>query len=165
MRVIESRVLVWPPVSEILNASYKYRVIQLLDKIANDVTQTVRPKTKRIAIPLKKKPTNVVIKRERSDAARHCLLPTDIQTNTLIQLNKYLEKESVADSFWMAQEFVPELIGIGEWRTYFVGGENNCSRWSPSPQRKGSWRVGSYIQCGRWRNSRVFFWVLNFQVD
>jgi hypothetical protein len=83
----------------------------------------VRPKTKRIAIPLKKKPTNVVIKRERSDAARHCLLPTDIQTNTLIQLNKYLEKESVADSFWMAQEFVPELIGIGEWRTYFVGGK------------------------------------------
>jgi hypothetical protein len=23
----------------------------------------------------------------------------------------------------MAQEFVPELIGIGEWRTYFVGGK------------------------------------------
>jgi hypothetical protein len=114
---------VWPPVDEVRAASSKYQVIQKLDDIAAKITFSARPSTTITTLPLTAKPTGVVIKRERSDTSRHCLQPQDIKRMTLKQLNSFLKKHSIQDCEWLSQDFVPELIRIGEWRTYFVGGE------------------------------------------
>jgi hypothetical protein len=123
LRLISHRIPVWPPVDEIRNASHKFQVIKQLDAIASNIMFSARPATNIVELPLKNKPTGVVIKRERSDTSRHCLLPRAIDDMTLKTLNDYLQAQSLPDCRWLAQDFIPELIHLGEWCTYFVAGE------------------------------------------
>jgi hypothetical protein len=101
---------VCPPVDEVRAASSKYKVIQKLDDIAANITFSARPATTITTLPLTKKPTGIVIKRERSDTGRHCLQPQDMECMTLKQINAFLKKHSIPGCEWLSQDFVPELI-------------------------------------------------------
>ena len=110
---------VWPPVDEILAASRKADVIKVFDRIANEVTHTVRPTTTLLTLPLKSLPRDVVLKREGSDTAEHVLLPQQLQDTTLKSLNNYLKGRFR----WFAQTWIPELRQFGEWRVFIVDGK------------------------------------------
>lgn len=122
MGTISKEIPVWPPIEEMI-ASTKWAVIQHLDHIAENITNTVRPKTKILQIPVALPLENVVIKRERSDTCRHCLFPQHIKNMSAKKLNEYLNKNSIDDCYWLHQEFVPLLRQFGEWRVYFIGGQ------------------------------------------
>jgi hypothetical protein len=115
------RIPIWPPIKEMIACS-KRAVIETLDHIAKTVTKTIRPKTEILPYPVTWVPKNSVLKWERSDAARHCLLPADMKNLTIVQLNEYLESHSSDDCHWLLQEYVPFLRQFGEWRVYFIDG-------------------------------------------
>jgi hypothetical protein len=121
LKTIGMRIPIWPPIEEMIACS-KRAVIETLDHIAKTVTKTVRPKTEILPYPVTWVPKNSVLKRERSDAARHCLLPADMKNLTIVQLNEYLESHSSDDCHWLLQEYVPFLRQFGEWRVYFIDG-------------------------------------------
>jgi hypothetical protein len=64
---------------------------------------------------------------------------------TLKQLNSFLKKHSIQDCEWLSQDFVPELIRIGEWRTYFVGGEHILTICTEPTE------CGTSVTCGQQR--------------
>jgi hypothetical protein len=74
-------------------------------------------------LPLTETPMWIIIKHECSDTGRHCLQPEDIKHMMLKQINTCLKKHSIPGCEWLSQDFIPELIQIGEWRTYFISGE------------------------------------------
>ena len=117
MHTLSKLIVLWPPVDEILAASKKAQEIKLLDKIAREVTHTIRPVTEVVehkAI----KATGVVFKWEVSDTSTHVRLPEKIA-----KLSKKELKKMAVDKFvWLSQTFVPHLLQFGEWRVYFVGG-------------------------------------------
>jgi hypothetical protein len=119
LQALSRLIPVWPPVEEILAASRKADVIKVYDRITNEVTHTVRPKTTLLTLPLKKLPRDVVLKREGSDIASHILLPQQLQGTTLKVLNSELSQ--VKGRFrWFAQTWIPELRQFGEWRVFFI---------------------------------------------
>ncbi|KAH7919854.1 hypothetical protein BV22DRAFT_1050777 [Leucogyrophana mollusca] len=81
LEVLEEKIPIWPPVKERLWASHKLSVIQLLDKIAHQVTRTLRPET----ILLRDNPVpdtgkRSILKREGSDASSMVYLDWDEKT-------------------------------------------------------------------------------------
>ena len=122
LRLLSQRIPLWPPVDEMMGSSRKLNIIKVLDQIAADVTHTIRPKTEAITLPLKTKPSEVVLKREVSDAAERVILPYEICNMSLKALNKKL-KDLGEGYQWLQQTYVPTLLQFGEWRVYFVGGE------------------------------------------
>jgi hypothetical protein len=94
----------------------------VLDKLAAEVTHTIRPNTAAITLPLKEKPPGVVLKREASDNALRVIFPHEIQNMSLKALNKRLKDDGEGYK-WFKQTYVPTLIQFGEWRVYFVGGK------------------------------------------
>jgi hypothetical protein len=83
----------------------------------SDSMGTKRPKT----TPLKRGgpiPTGVVLKRTQSDCQSHVFLP---KSNRPVRWEDL--KEGPPGSVWLAQDFVPELRSLGEWRSVIVGGD------------------------------------------
>jgi len=119
LKALSQHIPVWPPVDEILAASRKADVINVFDRIANEVTHTVRPKTTLLNLPLKSVPRDVVLKREGSDTGSHVLLPQRLQRTTLKALNNQLKGRFR----WFAQTWIPELRQFGEWRVFIVDGK------------------------------------------
>jgi hypothetical protein len=122
MKTIGMRIPIWPPIEEMIACS-KWAVILILDHIAETVTKTVRPKTEILKTPVTSVPHNSVLKRERSDGSRHCLIPAEVENMSIVQLNDYLESHSLDNCHWLHQEYVPFLRQFGEWRVYFIGGQ------------------------------------------
>lgn len=119
LRVLSSLVPLWPPVDEMLAASRKAKEVVLLDKIANEVTHTIRPTTVVITQELTHAPIGVVFKREVSDTGTHVLLPDKVAA-----LSKKELRSIALDRFtWMSQTYIPQLRQFGEWRVYFIGGK------------------------------------------
>ena len=119
LRILSKLVLLWPPVDEMLAASRKAEEVIILDKIAREVTHTVRPETKVVDKTLTHAPTGVVFKREVSDTSSHVLLPEKLEKMS----KKELSKIALDPIRWLSQTYVPQLIQFGEWRVYFVGGK------------------------------------------
>jgi hypothetical protein len=122
MKTIGMRIPIWPPIEEMIACS-KWAVIQTLDYIAKTFTKTVRPETVVLKTPVTWVPKDAVLKRERSDASRHCIIPTDTRGTSIVQLNEYLKLNSLDDCYWLRQEYIPFLRQFGEWRVYFIGGQ------------------------------------------
>ena len=91
----------------------------MFDRIANELTHSVRPKTTLLTLPLKRLPRGVVLKREGSDTGSHVLLPHHLQNTTLKELNNHLKGRLR----WFAQTWIPELRQFGEWRVYIIDGK------------------------------------------
>jgi hypothetical protein len=122
LRLLSQHVPLWPPVDEMMGSSRKLNIIKVLDQIAADVTHTIRPKTEAITLPLKTKPSDVVLKREVSDTSERVIFPDEIRDMSLKALNKKLKYLGEGHQ-WFKQSFVPALLQFGEWRVYFVGGD------------------------------------------
>jgi glutathione synthase/RimK-type ligase-like ATP-grasp enzyme len=120
MQALSRLVPVWPPVDEILAASRKADIIKMFDRIAAQVTHTVRPVTTILTIPLKTVPKDVVLKREGSDASKHVYLPQSLEELGLKKLNQLLKGSRFR---WISQTWIPLLQQFGEWRVFVVGGK------------------------------------------
>lgn len=102
-----------------LEASRKAREVEILDRIARQVTFTIRPVTEVISKALSHPPTGVIFKREVSDTGSHVYMPDDIAKMT----RKDLKKLALDRFTWMSQTYIPYLRRFGEWRVYFLGGK------------------------------------------
>jgi hypothetical protein len=96
-------------------------LVKRLDLISVKM-ETQRPKTSLLqrGDPI---PQDKVLKRSHSDCGSHVLFP-----NLTCEIGWDFLEEGLPGSLWMAQEFVPHLCDLGEWR--FVLWEGPSSTWS-----------------------------------
>jgi hypothetical protein len=97
----------------------KVDVIQVFDRIANEVTHTVRPTTNLLTLPLKALPRDVVLKREGSDTSSHIVMPEKLQNTTLKKLHKFVKGRFR----WSSKTYIPELRQFGEWHVFIMNGK------------------------------------------
>jgi glutathione synthase/RimK-type ligase-like ATP-grasp enzyme len=90
-----------------------------LDLIAQERTKTARPKT-RLLVDGEKLLNVMVLKRTHSDAGEHVIIPSDTRRHNWEYLRSQLD---VPNSRWMAQSFVEQLVRLGEWRVFVIGGK------------------------------------------
>ena len=121
MEHLSNAIPVWPPVREQSDAVRKCRLTENLDKIARH-SKHPRPRSHPLTA---QKPSateletrNWVLKRERSCCAEHVKLPTDTKSLTGKIRQELLQSRYI----WLAQEYMPLLRRIGEWRVVVVGG-------------------------------------------
>jgi hypothetical protein len=109
----------WPPQQHVNTMASKWELSQTLDFIAQERTQSARPKT-RLLVDGEPIPNAIVLKRTHSDAGEHVIVPGDVNKRNWDYLRSHLE---VPGSQWMAQSFVQTLVKLGEWRVFVVGGK------------------------------------------
>jgi len=97
----------------------KWELSQSLDLIAQERTNTARPRT-RLLIDGERIVDVMVLKRTHSDAGEHVVMPSDIHKRNWDYLRSQLD---VPGSQWMVQSFVEPLARLGEWRVFLVGGK------------------------------------------
>ena len=94
-----------------LEASRKALEVEILDKIAQEVTFTIQPVTEVISKTLNHPPSGVIFKREVSDTGSHVYMPNQIAKLT----KKELRKLTLDQFTWMSQTYVQQLRQFGEW--------------------------------------------------
>jgi hypothetical protein len=115
MDLLEMKKLFWPPTIQVESLGNKVDLIKRLDLISQKM-ETQRPKTSPIqrGEPI---PRDKVLKRSSSDCGTHVLFP-----NPRSEIGWDSLEEGPPGSLWVAQEFVPHLRDLGEWRVCIVGG-------------------------------------------
>lgn len=63
-------------------------------------------------------PPFAVLKRSHSDSSTHVIMPSDTKKRNW----NHLKSEAPAGEIWLAQEYMPTLFSLGEWRVFVVGG-------------------------------------------
>ena len=91
---------------------------QSLDLIAQERTNTVRPRT-RLLVDGEKILNAMVLKRTHSNTGEHVIVASDTHRCNWDYLRCQL---GVPGSQWMAQSFVELLVRLGEWRVFLIGG-------------------------------------------
>ena len=121
MMRLSDTIPVWPPVREQSDAVRKCELAAKLDTIARHLSQK-RPKSFPITTT---KPTSAewrtgkwVLKRDRSSYAEDVKLPHDIAVLDKDMRNLFLNHRY----HWLAQEYMPWLRDVGEWRVIVIGG-------------------------------------------
>lgn len=127
----------WPPIKPARVSGNKWATISHLQMIAKK-TGRYAPVTT-LLHEGHEIPPGVVLKRSHSDCGTHVILPN---SNTRHRTWKYLNTVTSKDTFWMAQEYVPSLPKIGEWRVFVVGGKviavmHSCKRAGSNGEWKG----------------------------
>ncbi|KAF8435843.1 hypothetical protein L210DRAFT_870722 [Boletus edulis BED1] len=107
----------WPPIRLTRRAADKWTTICHLKIIAQD-SSLYAPRT-RILKHEEAIPPDAVLKRSHSECGRHVLLPS---ASPRCRTWEYLSTITNNGTFWMAQEHVPSLEWLGEWRVLIVGG-------------------------------------------
>jgi hypothetical protein len=109
--LLASRVLFWPPVMEHCRAGRKYDLSRLLDHSADTATRTSRPET-RLLKPSHGVPRGWVLKREASSGSNHVYLPGTRHAPQKVKRDGPYR--------WIAQEYMPLLHKLGEFRVICV---------------------------------------------
>ena len=122
MQLLEKRIPILPSPTALRKASRKMHIIEAFDKVAREVTHTVRPTSHIVQLPMDRIPKDVVFKREASDTSSHVYLPKHAAKLGRDGLNKQLVEKS-AGYRWFGQTYVPQLRAFGEWRVLIVGGQ------------------------------------------
>ena len=91
---------------------------QSLNLIAQERMNTARPRT-RLLVDGEKILNAMVLKRTYSDAGEHVIVPSDTHRHNWDYLRSQL---GVPGLQWMAQSFVEQLVRLGEWRVFLIGG-------------------------------------------
>ncbi|KAG2362862.1 hypothetical protein BDR07DRAFT_1405696 [Suillus spraguei] len=118
LRRLEAVLPVWPGVLECRVASYERNIINLLDSIARDITQTHRPKTQVVNSKTNLHlhyPERMVVKREGSASRRLIKYTSDRK-----QLDEAMKYGNGGHQLFM-QPYVPEWDEVGQWRCLMVG--------------------------------------------
>ena len=119
MQHLSNAIPVWPPVREQTDAVRKCALVGLLDNIAK---QTGRMRPRSCLLTAKNPPPTAlrrqqwVLKRERSQCTENVILPHEVTKEKIEELlqERYL---------WLAQEYMPLLRDVGEWRAVMAGGQ------------------------------------------
>ncbi|KAI5986610.1 hypothetical protein EDD15DRAFT_2373049 [Pisolithus albus] len=111
-------VIMWPPARELKRAGWKFPVIADLAAIAESQVPSCPPVTTRLNTG-DTIPQGTVLKRSQSDCSAHVIMPDAARMRTW----SYLMSQAPAGEIWMAQQHVPFLAKLGEWRVYIVGGK------------------------------------------
>ena len=115
-----SRVIhIWPHQDHVNTIASKWELSQSLDIIAQERTNTARPRT-RLVVDGERIVNAMVLKRTHSDAGEHVIIPSDVYKRNWDYLRGQLD---VRGSQWMVQSFVEHLPKLGEWRVFLVGGK------------------------------------------
>lgn len=109
------------------------KVISILDRIAV-AEGWRRPRTTPL-VHGQEIPEDAVLKRTHSDCGFHVVLPEiSVETQDAGAVNRRKELKSqrtwghldlrttAPEQLWIAQEYVPTLRSLGEWRVFLVGG-------------------------------------------
>lgn len=102
------------------------------------LSRSYAPRTVRLE-PGQAIPELAVLKRSNSECGAHVILPTAPKER---RTWAYLNEQSERDTFWMAQEYVPSLDQVGEWRAFVVGGNIISvmhTHKTPEKDWKGDW--------------------------
>ncbi|KAG9311147.1 hypothetical protein JVU11DRAFT_8210 [Chiua virens] len=109
----------WPPIRLTRRVSDKWTTICHLQIIAQSSMRFNFSPHTRILKDGDAIPPDAVLKRSHSECSKHVILPSAPKTKrTWTHLNAITS----AGTFWMAQEYVPSLADIGEWRVFIIGG-------------------------------------------
>ena len=101
-------------------------IIEAFDKVAWEVTHTVRPTSHIVQLPMDRILEDVVFKHEASDTLSHVYLPKHAVKLGRDGLNKQLVEKS-AGYRWFGQTYVPQLIWWSEW-PYSKSSKHNTSK-------------------------------------
>ena len=119
LQLLSEEVQFWPPVGQVRAAANKWQTSRHLQLLAKDFSRYA-PAT-RLLRPGDEIHKTDVLKRSHSDCGLHVIFPSAPSSHrTWDYLNSKINPGT--DEFWMAQEFVPSLACIGEWRVFIVGG-------------------------------------------
>jgi hypothetical protein len=134
VKYVANEVLCWPRVPELLDYASKYNLIRKLDKIAETITHTERPRT--ILMGAKDEPPKGwMVKREHSDGGRHVEFPRSSKSKVM--------NNREGSYRWIAQEVAPLLRKLGEIRVVFVG-QNPLYAVLTTPSKDWSWQWNLY---------------------
>ena len=131
IKYLSARVLCWPRVPELLQYGRKFDLINKLDSIASRITKTHRPRSILLSGEDERPPRGWVIKRERSDGARHVHFPKNGKATVTIKRQ--------SDHRWIAQEFMPLLRVFGELRVICVNKELLYTMMTIPKNESGQW--------------------------
>jgi len=112
---------VWPPPTLYPAWGQKTAYYGYLDIVASKGTHTCRPQTELATETALDKLTPgcaKVIKRDYSNGGKHCLLLPKLTTYPKLKMAIQQVKESSVP--WVIQDYIPELIEVGEWRFYCI---------------------------------------------
>jgi hypothetical protein len=121
LRNLGKFVTLWPHVDEQLLFT-KSAQVELLDRIANEVTQTHRPRTTALNLETQLIAIQgMVLKREGGEGGNMVLFEGDPDyPQTDFDVRKMCD--FARPYKWLAQEYVSYLRRVGEWRVFFCGG-------------------------------------------
>ncbi|KAI5982791.1 hypothetical protein F5J12DRAFT_788081 [Pisolithus orientalis] len=110
----------WPPPDQVRTAAVKWETLAHLQAISA-IHRWVVPEMHIISDgdPID---DSYVLKRSHSDCGKHVILPTAPKSSrTWAHLKNNTNEDS--DEVWIAQQYIPSLVFLGEWRVIIVGGQ------------------------------------------
>lgn len=115
--ILSTYVQLWPPVEQARNTGSKLPTLQHLH-IISSLNDQYYPHTTRLTEG-QEISEDLVLKRSHSNSGHHVIFPG---ADPEIRCWKHLNNQAHGEEFWMAQEYVPSLRNIGEWRSIVIGG-------------------------------------------
>ncbi|KAI6137953.1 hypothetical protein BKA82DRAFT_4368126 [Pisolithus tinctorius] len=118
--LLSRQVQFWPPPDQVRTAAVKWETLAHLQAIA----AIHRWEVPKMHIISDGDPIDdaYVLKRSHSDCGKHVILPTAPNTSrTWAHLKNNTNEDS--DEVWIAQQYIPSLVFLGEWRVIIVGGQ------------------------------------------
>ena len=114
----EGPTIIWPPPKQLERVGWKEPDALFLG-IFSKQNRRMHPRTHALNLEtLTCIPGGMVLKRSNSDCSTHVILPEDTCRLTVDDLKRH----SPHGELWLAQEYVPTLRMIGEWRVFIVNG-------------------------------------------
>jgi hypothetical protein len=147
--LLEMKTQVWPPTLQVQHLSHKWELIRRLDFISDEM-DIPRPITQVLSRE-DSIPTCMVLKRSHSDCGSKVIFPAQHRRMTWEDLKDVSEPP---ESTWMAQELVPQLKTLGEWRALLVDGEIVYVVHTNYDENRGTWvfeKVGLFYTLGEMR--------------
>ncbi|KAI6140221.1 hypothetical protein BKA82DRAFT_4363740 [Pisolithus tinctorius] len=118
--LLSRQVQFWPPPDQVRTAAVKWETLAHLQAIA----AIHRWEVPKMHIISDGDPIDdaYVLKRSHSDCGKHVILPTAPNTSrTWAHLKNNTNEDS--DEVWIAQQYIPSLVFLGEWWVIIVGGQ------------------------------------------
>ena len=134
IKILEMKTQVWPPTLQVQHLCHKWELTKRLDFISDEMglpRPTTQVLTRGCDIP-----SHMVMKRTHSDCGSRVLFPSEGRSTTWEDL---VDESEPPESVWMAQELVPHLRKLGEWRSILVNGELIYVVHTIYDETKGSW--------------------------
>ncbi|KAI6154549.1 hypothetical protein BKA82DRAFT_4010384 [Pisolithus tinctorius] len=118
--LLSRQVQFWPPPDQVRTAAVKWETLAHLQAISG-IQRWAVPEMHIISDgdPID---DAYVLKRSHSDCGKHVILPTAPKSSrTWAHLRNNMNEDS--DEVWIAQQYIPSLVFLGEWRVIIVGGQ------------------------------------------